>query len=96
MPWSMSSIIRGKIKKYEMKNEKKIHTWVFVFQKYGQFWSILLGHFIKHKPLFSEECQHKQNIVKKSNGRHWQERMQGLKKNAAVFFNTKNQSCTFF
>ena len=30
-------------------------AWVFVFQKYGKFWSILLGHFIKHIPLMSEE-----------------------------------------
>ena len=30
---------------------------VFIFQKYGKFWSILLGHFIKHKHLISEECQ---------------------------------------
>ena len=28
------------------KSEKA--TWVFIFQKYGKFWSILLGHFIKH------------------------------------------------
>ena len=27
----------------------------FVFQKYGKFWSILVGHFIKHKALISEE-----------------------------------------
>ena len=26
--------------------------WVFVFQKYCKFWSILLSHFIKHKRLF--------------------------------------------
>ena len=32
---------------------KKI--WVFLFQKYGKFWSILLKHFSKHKPLFYEE-----------------------------------------
>ena len=38
-----------------MKNEKKT-TWVFVFQKYGKFWSILWGHFINPKPLISEEC----------------------------------------
>ena len=37
-----------------MKKGKKI-TWVFVFQKYGKFWSISLEHFIKHKPLISEE-----------------------------------------
>ena len=30
---------------------------VFVFIKCGKFWSISLGHFIKHKPLISEECQ---------------------------------------
>ena len=29
--------------------------WVFIFQKYGKFGSILLGHFIKYKPLISEE-----------------------------------------
>ena len=32
-------------------------AWVFVFQKYSKFWSVLLGHFIKHKLLISEECQ---------------------------------------
>ena len=37
-----------------MKNKQKT-TWVFVFQKYGKFWSILLGHFIKHKPLSYED-----------------------------------------
>ena len=36
-----------------MKNEK--NAWVFVFQKYGKFWSILLGHFIKHRHLISGE-----------------------------------------
>ena len=30
----------------------------FVFQKYEKFLSILLGHFIKHKPLISEEWVH--------------------------------------
>ena len=34
---------------------KKKTNWVFVFQKYGKFRSVLLGHFIKHKPLISEE-----------------------------------------
>ena len=29
--------------------------WVFIFQKYGKFWSISLEHFIKHKPLIPEE-----------------------------------------
>ena len=37
-----------------MKNEKT--TWIFVFQKYGKFSSVSQGHFIKHKPLISEEC----------------------------------------
>ena len=44
-----------KIKLREMKNEKT--PWVFVSQKkYGKFWSVSLEHFIKHKPLNSEEC----------------------------------------
>ena len=30
---------------------------VFIFQKYGKFVSVSLGHFIKHKPLIFEECQ---------------------------------------
>ena len=29
--------------------------------KYGKFWSVLLGHFIKHKPLISEVWQHFSN-----------------------------------
>ena len=37
-----------------MKNGKK-KLWVFIDMKYGKFWSILPGHFIKHKPLISEE-----------------------------------------
>ena len=36
-----------------LKMKKTI--WVFLFQKYGKFWIILLCHFIKHKPLISEE-----------------------------------------
>ena len=38
-----------------MKKKQKT-TRVFVFQKYGKFCSILMEHFIKHKPLISEEC----------------------------------------
>ena len=34
-----------------MKNKPTV---VFVFQKYGKFWSISLGHFIKHKLPISE------------------------------------------
>ena len=47
--------VRGKNKVAQNEKEKKT-TWVFVFQKYGKFWSILLGHFIKHKLLISEKC----------------------------------------
>ena len=35
---------------------KKKTTWLFVFQKYGKFWSVLLGHFIKHT--FVCLCKH--------------------------------------
>ena len=36
---------------------KKTTMLVFRFQKYGRFWNLLLGHFIKHnKPLIFEEC----------------------------------------
>ena len=37
-----------------MKWKMKKTMGVFVFQKYGKFWSVLLGYFIKHKPLISE------------------------------------------
>ena len=38
------------------RNEKwKKQLWVFVYIKYGKFWSTWLGHFIKHIPLISEE-----------------------------------------
>ena len=46
-----------------MKNEKK-NMRVFVFQKYGKFWSILLGHFIKHKLLISEEWTNNLSKIK--------------------------------
>ena len=38
-----------------MKNLKK-QLWVFVFIKYGKFWSVSPELSIKHKPLISEEC----------------------------------------
>ena len=46
------------------RNEKqKKTTWVFIFQKYGKFWSVSLEHFIKHKPYISEECSvHTQSL----------------------------------
>ena len=34
---------------------KKKTTWVFLYIKYTKFWSISLGHFIKHKLLIPEE-----------------------------------------
>ena len=43
-------------KKCSTKWKTKETTWIFVFQKYGTFWSVLLGYFIKHKPLIPEEC----------------------------------------
>ena len=66
MPWSMFTFIRGKNK--VARNEKWKSMWVFEFQKYefqkyGIFWSISLGHFIKHKPLISEECYSFSNTV---------------------------------
>ena len=30
-------------------------TWVFIFHNYSKYWSILLEHFIKRKPLVSKE-----------------------------------------
>ena len=40
---------------------------IFVFQKYSKFWSILVVHFIKHKPPISEEwvcvCHNKKWLV---------------------------------
>ena len=38
-----------------MKNRES-HFGFSYIKKYGKFWSISLGHFIKHKPLISEEC----------------------------------------
>lgn len=39
-----------------VRNERwQRQLWVFIFKKYGKFWSVSLGHFIKHKLLFSEE-----------------------------------------
>ena len=55
-------LVKNRIK-YEMKVFKSIsmghfikhnNMSFFVFPKYGKFWSILLGHSIKHKPLTSE------------------------------------------
>ena len=48
------ALIRGKSK--VAWNEKwKKQILVFVYMNYGKFWSVSQGHFIKHKPLFSEE-----------------------------------------
>ena len=43
-----------------MKNKT---TQVCVFQKYGKFWSFSLGHFIKRKPLISEEWYVRKIVV---------------------------------
>ena len=37
-----------------MKNEKTL--WVFLFYKYGKFWSISPEQKVELKPFFSEEC----------------------------------------
>ena len=38
-----------------MKSNINRYGMCFVFQKYGKFYRIFLEHFIKHKPLTSEE-----------------------------------------
>ena len=48
------------------KWKTKKTTWVFVFQKSGKFWSISLGHFIKHKPHISEEWHYKNRTCNSS------------------------------
>ena len=42
-PNRLGPFIRENIKWHKMENEKT--TWVFIFQKYGKFWSVSLGHF---------------------------------------------------
>ena len=42
-----------------MKNGKSNFGFSYTYIKYGKFWSISLGHFIKHKLLIFEECTHK-------------------------------------
>ena len=46
----------GKTNKVARNENWKKQLWVFVYIKYGKFWSVSPGHFIKHKPLISEEC----------------------------------------
>ena len=46
-----SFLIKKDAKKMKLKNDK-IH-WLFLFKKYGRL--IVLGYFIKHKPIISEE-----------------------------------------
>ena len=51
-----------------MKQEKKTR-WVFVFfQKYGKFLNISIGHFIKHKPVISDEWN---TYSKQANASWW-------------------------
>lgn len=42
------------VKLHERKNVESIFGF-FAYLKYGKFLSILMDHFIRHKPLFSEE-----------------------------------------
>ena len=49
------AFIRGKNKVAQNEKWKK-KLWVFVYIKYGKYCSVSPGHFIKHKPLISEEC----------------------------------------
>ena len=57
LPWSMSTraFIR-RINKVAQNEKQKNQRWVFVYIKHGKFLRISLELFIKHKPLFSEEC----------------------------------------
>ena len=58
MPSSMSTKTRAFIRdenKLAWNEKWKKQLWVFVYIKYGKFWSVSLELFIKHKPLFSEE-----------------------------------------
>ena len=43
-----------------MKNGKSNFGFLYTYIKYGKFWSISPGHFIKHKPLIYEECSENQ------------------------------------
>ena len=36
------------------KGKKPKNIWLFLFQKYGKFWSVSRDNFIKHKPLISD------------------------------------------
>ena len=38
-----------------MKWKTKKTTCVFLYIKYGKFWSVSQGHYVEHKPLISEE-----------------------------------------
>ena len=49
MKWPIEMLINGKIN-FSGFSHKRMYI------KYGKFWSVSLGHFIKHKPLISEEC----------------------------------------
>ena len=47
----------------EWNEKRKKQLWVFVYIKYGKFWSVSPRHFIKHKPFFSEECIRKRTWI---------------------------------
>ena len=52
MPCPILEFIMGE----KLKNKQTKTTLVFILQKYGKFWSVLEGHFIKHTPSDSEKC----------------------------------------
>ena len=49
---------RSYFKVASMKQIMEKTTFVLLIQKYGKFWSILLGDFTKHKAFISEERHH--------------------------------------
>ena len=53
---TLEFIIAQSVTQNKQKWKMKKKTLGFrILQKYGKFWRILLGHFIKHKPPISEE-----------------------------------------
>ena len=55
--WSMNCLVKCFKICHIFGNEKENKIiWIFLFQKYGKFWSISLGNFIKQNPLIFEDC----------------------------------------
>ena len=53
-PWNS---LGKEVKLHEMKNGKSIFGFSYTYTEYGKFRSVSPGHFIKHKPIISEECR---------------------------------------